>query len=102
MVSFRGGTTSSDDTDYRCSCSSFFASNLHGDGSYLRPDTVHTSSTNAGAASSSDGSVTYHARSAGHGAYYDGTDATSSIDASSSFDAAGSINYAACDRPATT
>ncbi len=92
MVSFRGGTTSSDDTDYRCTCSSAVASNLHGDGSYLRPTTVHTPSTYAGAASSSDGSVTYHACSADNGAHYDGTDATSSIDASSSLDAAGSIN----------
>ncbi len=92
MVSFRGGTTSSDDTDYRCSCSSAFTSNLHGDGSYLRPATEPTSSTNAGAASSSDGSVTYHARSAELGAHHDGTDATSIIDASSSLDATGSIN----------
>ncbi len=88
--------------DYRCSCSSAFASDVHGHGSYLRPATVHTSSTNAGAASSSDGSVTYHACSADHGAHYEGTDAASSIDASSSLDAAGSINYTACDRPATT
>ena len=92
MVSFRGGTTSSNDTDYRCSCSSAFASNLHGDGSHLRPATVHTTSTNADAAPSSDGSVTYHACSADNGAHYDSTDATSSIDASSSLDAAGSIN----------
>ena len=92
MVSFRGGTTSSDDTDYRCSCPSAAASNLHGDGSYLRPATVHTSSTNAGAASSSDGSVTYHACSAANGAPHDGTDATISIDAPSSLDATGSIN----------
>ena len=92
MVSFRGGTTSSDDTHYRCSCSSAAASNLHGDGSYLRPATVHTSGINAGAASYSDGSVTYHACSANNGAHYDGTDAASSIDASSSLDAAGSID----------
>ena len=93
MVSFRGGTTSSDDTDYRCSCPSAAASNLHGVGSYLRPATVHTSSTNTGAASSSDGSVTYHAAcSADNGAHHDGTDAASSIDASSSLDAAGSID----------
>ena len=58
----------------------------------MRPANVHTSGTNAGAASSSDGSVTYHACSADNGAHYDGTDATSGIDASSSLDAAGSIN----------
>ena len=92
MVSFRGGTTSSDDTDYRRSCFSSYASHLHGDGSYRRPATVPTSSTSAGAALSSDGSVTYHASSVDHGAHYDCTDATSSIDASSSLDAAGSIN----------
>ena len=92
MVSFRGGTTSSDDTDYRCSCSSAAASNLHGDGSHLRPATVHTSSTNAGAASYPDGFVTYHACSAELGAHYDGIDATSSIDAPSSLDTAGSID----------
>ncbi len=61
----------------------------------MRPATVHTSSTNAGAAPSSDGSITYHARSAYHGAWYDGTDATSSIDASSSLDAAGRIDSTA-------
>jgi hypothetical protein len=58
----------------------------------LRSATVHTSSTNTGAAPSSDGSVTYHACSADNGAHYDGTDAASSIDAFSSLDAAGSIN----------
>ena len=92
MVSFRGGTTSSDDTDYRCSCSSAAASNLHGDGSYLRPATVRNSSTNTGAASASDSSVTYHAGAASNGAHYDGTDTASSIDASSGLDAAGSID----------
>ena len=97
MVSFRGGTTSSDDTYYRYSCSSAAASNLHGDGSYLRLATVHTSSTNTGAASAS-----YNARSASNGVPDDGTDAASSIDASSGIDAAGSINKTACDRPATT
>ena len=87
MVSFRGGTTSSDDTDYRCSCSSAAASNLHGDGSYLRPATVRNSSTNTGAASAS-----YNDRSASDGVPDDGTDAASSIDASSGADAAGSID----------
>ncbi len=91
MVPFRGGFTSSNDTDYRCSCSGAFASDLHGDGSHLRPASVHTTRTNTGAASSSDGAVTYNTCSADDGAHYDGTDATSSIDASSSLDAAGSI-----------
>ncbi len=68
----------------------------------MRPADVHTAGTNAGAAPSSDGSVTYHTCSADFGDSYDGTDATSSIDASSSLDAAGSINEAAYDRPATT
>ena len=53
---------------------------------------MHTSSTNTGAALSSDSSVIYHARSADHEAHYDGTDATSSIDAYSSLDAAGNIH----------
>ena len=92
MVTFCGGPAARNDTDYRCSCSGAFASNLHGDGSYLRPASVHTSGTNTGAASSSDGSVTYNTCSADDGAHYDGTDATSSIDAPSSLDAAGSIN----------
>ena len=92
MVTFCGGPASSHDTNYRCSCPGAFAANLHGDGSYLRPANVHTSSTNTGAASSSDGSVTKHTCPADNGAHYDGTDATSSIDAYSSLDAAGSIN----------
>ncbi len=92
MVAFCGGPAARNDTYYRCSCSGAFASNLHGDRSYLRPANVHTSSTNASAASSSDGSDTCHTRSADDGAHYDGTDATSSIDAYSSLDAAGSIN----------
>ncbi len=92
MVAFCGGSAARNDTYYRCSCSGAFASNLHGDGSYLRPANVHTSSTDTGAASSSDGSVTYNTCSADDGAHYDGTDATSSIDAYSSLDAAGSIN----------
>lgn len=92
MVAFCGGPAARNDTYYRCSCSGAFASNLHGDRSHLRPANVHTSSTNTGAASSSDGSVTYSTCSADNGAHYDGTDATSSIDAYSSLDAAGSIN----------
>ena len=86
MVSFRGGTTSSDDTDYRCSCSSA-SSNLHGEGSYLRPATVRHSCTNTGAAS-----APYKDRFASNGVPDDGTDAASSIDASSGTDAAGSID----------
>ena len=86
MVPFRDGTTSSNDTDYRYSCSSGAASNLHGDESYLRPATVRTSSTNTGAASAS------YDRSASNGVPDDGTDAASSIDASSGADAAGSID----------
>ncbi len=92
MVSFCGGTAPSNDTNYRCSCSGAFASNLHWDGSYLRPASVHTARTDTGAAFSSDGAVTYNTCSADDGAHYDGTNATSSIDASSSLDAAGSIN----------